>query len=106
MERSWRNFSGATTGGEIRAVAKAGPADLEILDVASTPRGTIVAVQALAGEPSAGLRLRGAGPADLWEVRGVGFVPAAAAAAGRWALLVAPVGHDRELRVGEHLVAA
>jgi hypothetical protein len=82
------------------------PIDLRVLETGTSARLTIAAVEATGGTPKAGMRFLTEETHDLWEVRGVSFTPIATAEAGRWGLLLAPMGHDRALRVGDHLVAA
>ena len=81
-------------------------ADLRVLEVGTTPRGTIATVQVYAGEPRAGLQLMVEGSGQRWEVRGVAFVPPEAVEAGRWGLLLVSVEHDGSLNVDDRLKAA
>lgn len=83
-----------------------GGADFRVIEVGTTPRGTIVAIQAHAGEPRTGLRLLTVETRELWEVRGVAFAPPEAIEAGRWGLLLVPVGHQGTLHVDDRLQAA
>ena len=102
MTRFWRSGGSAAPDN----VAERAWVQLRVLDVAMVERLTLAALQSYGADPRVGMHLRTEAGRDEWEVRGIGFVPAEAAEAGRWALSLAPVGHDRALRVGEHLVAA
>ena len=72
-------------------------ATLQVIEVAETPRGTIVAARAHGLEPRMGVRLVVMGTRDIWEIRGIAFVPPGTAAAGLWGLLVSPANHDHPL---------
>ena len=82
-----------------------GPARFAVLAIAQTPGGPLAAVQVLGGAPRVAMRLLVAGTGEVWVVRRIGSPSPEVARAGRAALLLAPVGHERALQVGMLLVA-
>ncbi len=102
--RDWRRLPARPD--NVTPLTKAIPADLLVLEVAMVRGRAIVAVQVYAGELRAGLRLAVEGTDQVWEVRGVAFVPPETREVGRLGLTLAPLGHEHTLRSGERLVPA